>query len=240
MPIELKDILPARTAQEHREIRKSKATRKKMLEYKHDTQGRLMAQEYVRNGMNYARAVASVGIKNPQSQNSINYLNPAVQESFFDELANLVRTSDVDRDRALQILWTMVNTSLLDFVDNNGDFLPVAELKKLPRLLQLCLTKIKVERREEPIFEGTGKKRHMLLDENGRPYLRRIEYVHIEIPERMAAINQLAQLMKWVGPAIQVNNFNFGQFMADADSRADNAKVVYANVEQQKRLESER
>lgn len=238
MPINLDDILPARTAQEHREIRKSKATRKDMLKFKHDMQGRMMAQEYVRNGMNYGKAVSAAGIKSVQSQNSINYLNPAVQDSFFDELSSLVKAADIDRDRALQILWTMVNTSLLDFVDDHGNFLPIKELKKLPRLMQLCLTKVKVERREEPIFDGVGKKRHMVVDENGRPYLRKIEYVHIEIPERMAAINQLAQLMKWVGPAVQITNFNFGQFMADADSRADNARVVYDEVQQ--RLESER
>jgi hypothetical protein len=50
-------------------------------------------------------------------------------------------------------------------------------------------------------------------------------------------MNQLAQLMKWTGPMVQINNFNIGRQMLDADLRAESANRIYDEAD---RLSQER
>lgn len=230
-PIDFSKLVPARTVDEERADvgGKNPEHGRQLTKMRRDGMGRLLAQEYVRNGMNMADAIERTfrGRINRQKTNFSN-LQVETRNAFFDELSKLVANSDVDRERALSILWTMVNTSLLDFMDDHGRFLPVKELKKLPRLMQLCLSKIKIERHTHALKDRKG---NPILDDMGRPFVETEEYVHIEMPERMAAINQLAQLMKWVGPQVIVANFNIGRHMADADERLRDANRVYEAIE---------
>src|ERR1700750_478626 len=90
---------------------------------------RMVAQEYMRNGMDFAEAWKSVtGNKSmPSNMSMMKALGPET-DIFMDEISKIVNKSDSDRERALGILWTMVNTSILDFMDDNGDILSIAEL----------------------------------------------------------------------------------------------------------------
>lgn len=187
---------------------------------------RLVAQEYIRNGMDFAAAWRTV-TGSETKNNNLGMMKMLGHETdvFMDEISKLVNKSDIDKERVLNILYSMINSSALDFMDENGDMLSVAELKKLPRVMQLMISKVDVTTTEEVV---TDKDKKPILDDNGSPYIIRKQKVKIEIPERMAAINQLAQLMRWVGPAVNLNiNLNVGKLMAEADERASRSRVIY-------------
>lgn len=230
MSINLNDLVPAKTAPmlEHEAKEHLYRPRHNLRHSRGEVRARLLAQEYVRNGQKLGAAMATIGIRS--TDGSIGRLAVWQQDIFFDELQRLIARSDIERDRALQIMWTMVNTSILDFIDENGRMMEIKELKRLPRLVQLVISKIKIKRIQQEIKDKDG---HLVLDDHGSPYLKTTEIVELEVPERLAAMNQLAQLMKWTGPIVQVNNFNIGRHMMDADMRAEQAKVIYEAAERQ-------
>jgi hypothetical protein len=187
---------------------------------------RLIAQEFVRNGMELRTAIATVTGNNPKSKsNGIMTLLGDSTDIFVDELSKVVAKSDVDRERALSLLWAMVNTSILDFIDDHGHVLPVPELRKLPRIMQIMLSKIDVSTRQVVVRDEQGK---IMRDDNGSPYMANEQRVRIELPERMLALSQLAQIMRWVGPSTLIqNNINIGRLMSDADARREHAEIIY-------------
>lgn len=202
-------------------------SRKSIAAVRKQTMARLVAQEYVRNGMNLIDAYNAVNHTAyvPNGQTMYRLLGKATDD-FMDELNRLLARSDISRERALAILWTMINTSILDFLDEHGNILSVKELKKLPRTMQLLLSKISVESHQSVALDPTTKK--PMLDDLGRPYLTTHAKVRIEIPDKLVAFRQLAEVMRWVGPTVQVNNFvSVGVQMAEADARARRMDRVY-------------
>jgi hypothetical protein len=88
------------------------------------------------------------------------------------------------------------------------------------------LSKIEIHEKQVAVLD---ENRRPMVDDNGVPYLRAEQHVKIEIPEKMASIQQLAQLMRWVGPTTQVV-FNVGALMTDAEDRAKTIGRVYENA----------
>ena len=148
------------------------------------------------------------------------------RDVFIDELRLILDKTDVEKDRALSILWSMINISLLDYFDDNGDILPVRELKKLPRIYQIMLTEIDVQSYQHPVTDKEGK---VMCDDNGSPYLRTETKVKLKLPDKQSAMNQLAQIMRWVGPSTVINNntVNIGSMMVEADARRGRAEIIY-------------
>jgi hypothetical protein len=191
-----------------------------------EMRARLVAQEFVRNGMDFVEAWRTVtGMKTLPNNASMLKALGSQMDIFVDELSHIVHKSDIDRDRTLSILYGMVNTSILDFMDDKGDILAVSELKKLPRVMQLMISEIEVFNAEGTVKDGKG---NPVLDDNGSPYVVRSQKVKIKIPERLAAINQLAQIMRWIGPTVALNvQVNIGRMMSEADERATRATMLY-------------
>lgn len=230
MGIDFDSLLPATTqaaveAARTHTSRAPKQSNRSLIDLRRKTRSRLIAQEYVRNGMNLRKAIQTVsGNKTLCNSASVLSLLGAGTDAFIDELSKIVDKSQVDKNRALNILWAMVNASILDFVDDNGDVLPIAELRKLPRVMQIMISKIEVHSTQRVVKEN-GK---VVYDDNGSPYVTVERRVKIAIPERMEAIAQLAQMMKWVGPTTLIQNtVNIHQAMSDADSRVARARVIY-------------
>lgn len=229
--IDFDSLLPAKSQEQHDAEAKGLSTAPKkgkpsLHKLRKTARARLIAQEYVRNGMNLRQAMITVtGSKSLKPGNSLMALLGDTTDVFVDELAKLVDKSDVNRDRALNLLWAMVNTSVLDFIDDRGDTLPIAELRKLPRVMQVMLHKISVTSKQEVVKGEDGK---VMRDDNGSPFLATIQTVKVELPDKMIAMSQLAQMMRWVGPTTLINQtFNIGRAMADADARAERATIIY-------------
>lgn len=225
--MDLNDLFPAKAQGEAPRPVETERSRKSMAVVRKQTMARLVAQEYVRNGMNLIDAYNTVNhtAYQPNGQTMYRLLGKATDD-FMDELNRLLARADISRERALSILWTMINTSILDFLDEHGNILPVKELKKLPRTMQLLISKISVESHQAVALDPTTKK--PMLDDLGRPYLVTHAKVRIEIPDKMVAFRQLAEVMRWVGPTVQINNFvSVGAQMAEADARARRMDRIY-------------
>lgn len=229
--IKLADLLPAPAQNEQPTPAAEQRTRHEIVKIRKQAMARLVAQEYVRNGMDLISAYNTVNhthyVKNSQTMYRI--LGKGTDD-FIDELNRLLAKTDISRDRALNILWAMVNASILDFLDEHGRVLPVKELKKLPRVMQLLISKISVKTTQKVAVDPDTKK--PLLDDMGRPYLLTESSVRIEIPDKLTAFRQLAEVMRWVGPAVVINHntVNIGLEMEEANARARRLNHVYDGV----------
>lgn len=236
MGIKFDSLVPAKSQLTHEAEEKGLSTAPKtpkpgLHKLKKAARARLIAQEYIRNGMNLRQAINTVtGSTSKKPGNGLMTLMGDTTDIFVDELSKLIDKSDVSRDRALTLLWAMVNTSILDFIDDHGHVMPIAELRKLPRVMQIMLSKIDVTTSQRAVRDESGK---IMKDDNGSPYMATEERVRIEIPEKMLALNQLAQIMRWVGPTTIVqNNINIGRLMADADAKLERSRVIYEQAKE--------
>lgn len=228
MKIPLQDLLPAPAADEQPTSKAAIQRKHQLRVVRAEAQARLIAQEYVRNGMNLISAYNTVtGSHYPQRGKghlTAYRLLGKSMDVFIEELNRIMAKTDISRERALAILWTMVNTSILDFLDDTGNVLPVKELKKLPRVMQLVISEIEVTSKQVVAKGADGKE---LMDDMGRPYLLTLSHVKVKVPDRITAFRQLAEVMRWIGPSVQINNYNIGTLMAEADAKATNIEQVY-------------
>lgn len=194
-----------------------------------DAFARLLAQEYIRNGMKVAEAYATLtGAEMTRSNTrTLTQMTRGHMDAFVDEIKVQLANADIELERVVAQLWTVLQTSILDFFGTDGKVLPVKELKKLPRCVQAIIQTVDVKSVELPIKDANG---NLMLDDTGRPYLRMEQRVHITIMNKLDAHRQLAALMKWTAPATVVNNFNtvnIGVAMASADDRRRRLERVY-------------
>lgn len=231
--IKLSELLPAKSEARHK-LETAEAVNggpsRNMVNVSRILRARLVAQEYVRNGMDLEKAYITVTKRKPKG-NSKRYTNlsamfPQNEDVFIEELSGLLKNTDIDRDAALNILWSMIHISLLDYFDDHGNVLPIADLKRLPRIYQIMLSEIDIHSKQETVRGDDGK---VMIDDTGSPYLKTVQRVKIKIPDKQAALNQLAQVMKWIGPTTVNNNHyvGIGTIMAQADERQRRTEQVY-------------
>jgi len=197
-----------------------------VAEAKKAIKARMIARAYVRNGMNLHKAYKTV--TGFTGLGTINKLCKGHVDDFVDELKTLVEASQVDQQAALNFLWEMIHTSLLDYFDENGRVLPIKELKKLPRIMQQIIEEVEVKSQQSIVVDPeTGK---VMVDDNGRPYLKTDQFVKIKLPPKLMAMDQLAKIMKWIGPNVVINNntTNIGILMGEKAARIRQLNEAYA------------
>lgn len=190
---------------------------------------RLLAQEYIRNGMNIVKAYVTLTdcAESTADGATLARMTRGHLDEFVDEIRVQLANADIELERVLSQLWTILQTSVLDFFGEDGRVLPVKELKKLPRCIQAIVNKISVRSTEVVVKDAQG---NVMVDDNGRPYLKLDQKVHIELPNKLDAHRHLAALMKWTAPTVINNNFNtvnIGIAMASADDRRRRMERTY-------------
>jgi hypothetical protein len=190
---------------------------------------RLLAQEYIRNGMNLASAYVTLSgcTEATAASSHIAKMTRGHLDEFVDEIKVQLAKADIELERVLAQLWTILQTSALDFFGDDGKLLPVRELKRLPRCIQAIIGDITVKSTEVVVKDAAG---NVMVDDTGRPYLRLEQKVHVAVPNKLEAHRQLAALMKWTGPQTVINNFNtvnIGVAMATADDRRRRLELSY-------------
>lgn len=180
---------------------------------------RLIAQAYIRNGMQMLPAVREV--VGPHVKDARRVLN-GVYGEFIDELNVLMKNARIDKEQALSILWSIIHTSLLDYFDESGRFMSMAELKKLPRVMQLVIETVKVQTVEKAVMVK-GKP---ALDEQGNIVRDRKTMVEVSLPPKLKAIEKLAEIMKWTSTTV-TNNTNILQLMVSGEERARLLEGIY-------------
>lgn len=171
-----------------------------------ETVSRLLAQAYVRENFSLRRAWLVVFPNGGTASLDRIPSRPA----FAAELERLMQASGIVKEEALTLLWTVLQSSVLDFLGDDGKMLPVPELKKLPRIMQAMIGEIKVTSNES----ATRGKRHQ---------------VQIKLLDKLVALRQLAEIMKWIGPAQVINHttIHISDHMRDADTRARRLEAIY-------------
>ncbi len=195
---------------------RSKAKSKKVRDA---LMARLVASEYLRNGLNMKAAFESVA-KQRYSTRAFHALVNSEDGAFLAEIDTALKSADIEKNKVLGLLWAHATASPLDFMDDDGVILSVAELKQLPRELKSLIEEIKVTREEVPVKDEAGK---VIRDEEGKPKMRVVEKVHLKFPSKQGALNTIAQIGKLIGPSVVQNNYNYvtniGQAMMAADNR---------------------
>lgn len=178
---------------------------------------RLVANEYLRNGLDIKRAYEDVTHKK-YHLSRFRVMIAQHDNAFLSEIDLALRSADVEKNHVLALLWAQATTSPLDFMDDNGVVLPIAELKKLPRELQALIEVVKVTTTYVAARDTDGKP---VMSDDGVPLMVPEQFVYLKFPSKQAALNTIAQIGKLIGPSvlIQTSITNIGQIMLDADSR---------------------
>lgn len=193
---------------------------------------RLIANEYLRNGLNM-KAAFEVVTKKTYTTQRFNAMLSADDQAFIREIDVALKAADVEKNKVLGLLWTQATSTPLDFMDDDGMILPIAELKKLPRELQALIEEVTVKTEYVLAKDENGK---TIRNEDGVALQVPKNYVRIKFPSKQNALNTIAQIGKLVGPSIIQQNFitNIGQVMVDADNRRARALSERGIIEGEK------
>ncbi len=184
---------------------------------------RLVAQEYLRNGMNLKAAYEKVtGL--PCKGNPEKKLGDALTD-FIAEISRSIERPDIGKDKAVALLWAGITVSPLDFMDDSGAPMTIEQLKKLPREIQSIIESVSIETHHEIVRDENGKK---VKNENGEYLFAPVLRANVRLMQKGNLMSQLAQIMKWVGPTVQVNNntYNIGTMMVAADQNRERAMAA--------------
>lgn len=182
--------------------------------------GRLIAQAYARNGASFAAAAQEVtGTKVKE----LSAFGETAKDAFYQELDRIMSKADIDKDAALRVLWQITTASILDFMDDAGNVLPLAMLRQLPRELQCVLDNIEVKRAYVPVRGDDGE--YIFDPRTHKPILAPQVTCKIKMPEKTKAINTLASILHWIETRPQVT-VNIAQIMKAADERADQMRTI--------------
>ena len=202
---------------------KAPKARKDATATRTEARSRLLAQAYLRNGCDLVAAWREI---DPDiARATIRWRAIPDLDAFSAEISNCLQVAGIERAQALAILWTVVQASVLDFLDDAGHVLPIAELRKLPRILHSALSEVKVVIDPEPLRDGAGE---IICDEQGNPKVVEKATVHVRLLDKLAAMKQLAEIMRWTGPQVVMPvTVNVGQYMREAGERTARMAAIY-------------
>ena len=197
--------------------------RKGLTATRNAARSRLLAQAYLRNSCDLWAAWREI---DPDiTRSAVRWSKIPDIDAFSAEINNCLQVAGIERAQALAILWTVVQASVLDFLDDAGHVLPIAELRKLPRILHSALSEVKVVIDPEPLRDGAGE---IICDEQGNPKILEKATVHVRLLDKLAAMKQLAEIMRWTGPQVVMPvTVNVGQYMREAGERTARMAAIY-------------
>lgn len=203
---------------------------------RYQLQGRMVAMEMIANGGDFQKAYAAVpGMRardkrKAQTRTPEHLFHPIALDSFSRALKDALDVREISKDQALALLWTQTMSSPLDFYDDNGVAMSIAELKQLPALVRAIITEVRVETHEEVLVDAKGQP---ILDSKGDMQKLAKQVAVVKIADKNDALRQIAQIMKWVGPTVQINadKVSMATIVGAAESRASRLGAVYDQVE---------
>jgi hypothetical protein len=184
-----------------------------------------IAKEFINNGCRQTLAYCTVTGTNIKTSGK--NATRLFRKPFMTQLIRAYMLGDHDaprtKDWAIKKWTEMVETNVLNFVNDDGEFLSVSELKELPDYVQEQIKKIKVKNVREPLMKHGEK----VLDENDKPIYVHTQYVEIELYDKMKALADLARAEKWIENHMNVN----------VTTPVSAEMLIEAQIARQKRLE---
>jgi hypothetical protein len=140
-----------------------------------------IAKEFVNNGMNKTAAYKKV--TKCKQKNATNMAYVLFNKPFFIDLVRAYLQGEEEspktKDWAIKVWTNMVNSNVLDYIDDDFGILTVKELKELPVYVQRSIKKLEVE---------------TTTDDDGRE----VRKIKIELVDKQKALNDLAKAEKWI------------------------------------------
>lgn len=179
---------------------------------------RLIAQEYLRNGLNFEVAYLKLRGRRPRAKDKVAVM---AMPEFEEEIARCLGTVDIEREQVLRLLWVQASMSPLDFMNDEGKSLTIAQMKKLPRELQAMIEVVNVNTVMVQARDGNG---NLVSDDDGVPLMVPETKVSIRVADKARALKTIAEIGKMIGPKVVNNtaNFNFAALMVKADGSSTN------------------
>lgn len=177
---------------------------------------KLMAQIYLQNGLDIGKAYeAATGLKWRHGMTVATLLGDEFP-TWLEEINKALDAQDVTKDMAVALLWTMLTVSPLDFMDDEGIPMTIAELKKLPPVLRSTIEEISVVTDYEPIVENG-----VIKTDKGVVLLRPVQRTKIKLKWAPSAMSDLSKIMKWIGPTTLIKKYHvtFAQIIQKAKQR---------------------
>lgn len=192
----------------------------------------LVALEYIRNGCDLPKAYSAVTHKKWRSGFSANPVKAFGAQGYIEFMSTLTegaRAANVDRDQFLSMIWANAWVSALDFLNDDGTPMTIAQLKALPPPVRALIEEVKVSTVEAIAEDKDGKP---IVNDMGEPYKIQKTFAQVKLSDKTEAKRLLAQMMRWIGPTV-VNNtnvINFAQLVMEANNRNDRVKQIFEMV----------
>jgi len=184
-----------------------------------------IAKQFVNNGCRQTLAYATV-VGRPVGKCGT-MATRLFRKPFMVDLirAYIVGDHEVPRTKDWAIKkWTqMVETNVLNYINDDGDYLSIAELRELPDYAQQAIKKITVTTNREPILV---KGQMVIVD--GKPMMEGTQKIDIELVDKQKALADLARAEKWIETHMNVT--------LTAPVSAEH--LIDAQIKRQKKLEA--
>lgn len=187
---------------------------------------RLLAQEFLRNGQNIQKAYSTVVGRPVKTQNASGFMRKHF-DVFVDELQQAMEHAEIAKEQVLALLWAQARTSILDFFNDDGNVMTIAEMKRLPPILRALIDDVRVTTEEVALRDDAG---NLVKGPDDLPYVTTRQKVHIQLVNKQEALRQLAAIMRWVGPHTVINNntqINYAAVQIAADNRVARMNALY-------------
>lgn len=189
-----------------------------------DLKYNMVALEFLSNGLEQTKAYAAVfGCSKRYAKKQASAL---FNSTWFRGKLSLAmmgadgKLADTPKEYLLQKLFNILEMNILDYIGDDGTWLSVPELRKLPLELQQMLDDFSVVNTIRPISLRDVNGEVAMID--GAPYMveLREQKVHLKLPDRLKSMELLAKLMQWIATHTD-HTFMFidASTMQDAEAR---------------------
>jgi len=164
-----------------------------------------LAREFISNGMDKVKAVAAVfGISIGAARNQ-KYMQIFDSTSFRKKIVDMMYGHDDKliepaKDFAIQRYMSMLNLNILDFFDDDGNWLSISEMRHLPPEMQILISAVSVKTisRKVPLTDNKGE---VIRGVDGQPVT--VEHVeqyvtNLNLPDKQKTMEKFSQLMGWI------------------------------------------
>jgi len=179
-----------------------------------------VAREFISNGFNQTKAFASVfgkTLKKSSSRASIVF-NSAWMRSLILEMVQGTdgELEEMPKEYLLEKLVKQIESNVLDYIDNDGSFLNVKELKALPLFAQQIIKKLQVHTWHVPVMERNegGEMEEVAQIRHQR--------VQLELYDKQKALELLAKAQRWIA---SVDEQNLNVFLGPDAMIAANKRI---------------
>ena len=163
-----------------------------------------LAREWINNGLNKVKAVAAVYGVSPKTARQISYMRLFDSSHFRSKALQMLQGVDGKfvepaKQYAVQRLMYVIEMNILDYVDNDGSWLTVPELKALPREMQNMLEGFDMVNTARPmaLTDGEGNVAHNAAGDVVTVEVR-TQRVRLKLPDKTANMKLLAQILEWL------------------------------------------